>query len=213
MEPIFLSSIVISADPRTEGPAPLASALARAIPGRAALANRCSPCDGTTGTVDGGEHVSHPPMPREEEEERMAVFVSEVTFARSKAQVRSLHWQAGAVVEVCVSSRHGRIFCSQTDFVRQAFAFPHIVAGIACVYMHETHIFRSRLVLGSARGCVVYGASEQHTATLIACSVPEIFLGGGLYDGTVDRHASLIYVNASAISPYCPCLMSLPAAD
>ncbi|CBN79376.1 conserved unknown protein [Ectocarpus siliculosus] len=86
VEPIFLSSIVISADPRTDGPAPLASALTRAIPGRAALANRRSSFDGTTGTVGGEEHLSHPPMPREEEEERMAVFVSEVTFARSKAQ-------------------------------------------------------------------------------------------------------------------------------
>ncbi|CAM9784907.1 unnamed protein product [Ectocarpus sp. 12 AP-2014] len=85
VEPIFLSSIVISADPRTDGPAPLASALTRAVPGRAALANRRSSCDGTTETVDGKEHLSHPPMPREEEE-RMAVFVSEVTFARSKAQ-------------------------------------------------------------------------------------------------------------------------------
>lgn len=109
MEPIFLSSIVISADPRTDGPAPLASALTRAIPGRAALAKGCSSCDGTTGTVGGEEHLPHPPMPREEEE-RMAVFVSEVTFARSKAQVRSLHWQAGAGVEVCVLSRHGSIF-------------------------------------------------------------------------------------------------------
>ncbi|CAM9548413.1 unnamed protein product [Ectocarpus sp. 4 AP-2014] len=86
VEPIFLSSIVVSADPRTDGPAPLASALTRAIPGRAALVNRRSSCDGTAGTVGGEEHLSHPPMPREEEEERMAVFVSEVTFARSKAQ-------------------------------------------------------------------------------------------------------------------------------
>ncbi|CAB1115289.1 unnamed protein product [Ectocarpus sp. CCAP 1310/34] len=87
VEPIFLSSIVISADPRTDGPAPLASALTRAIPGRAALANRRSSCGGTTGTAGGEEHLSHPPMPREEkEEERMAVFVCEVTFARSKAQ-------------------------------------------------------------------------------------------------------------------------------
>ncbi|CAN0420279.1 unnamed protein product, partial [Ectocarpus sp. 8 AP-2014] len=89
VEPIFLSSIIISADPRTDGPAPLASALTRAIPGRAALANRRSSCDGTMGTVGGEEHLSHPPMPREEEEEeeeRMVVFVSEVTFARSKAQ-------------------------------------------------------------------------------------------------------------------------------
>ncbi|CAM9706750.1 unnamed protein product, partial [Ectocarpus fasciculatus] len=92
VEPIFLSSIVISADPRTDGPAPLASALMRAIPGRAALAKRRLSCDSTAGTVGGEEekeHLSHPPLPREEEEEeeeRMAVFVSEVAFARSKAQ-------------------------------------------------------------------------------------------------------------------------------
>ena len=38
VDPIFFYSIVISADPRTNGPAPLLSALARAVPRRAAAA-------------------------------------------------------------------------------------------------------------------------------------------------------------------------------
>lgn len=71
MEPIFLSSIVISADPRTDGPVPLLSAVKRAVPERAAAVR--SPLDRPTVGF---------PSPSEAE-----VLITDVVFDRSKAQV------------------------------------------------------------------------------------------------------------------------------
>lgn len=97
VEPIFLSSLVVSEDPRTDGPGPLLSALARAIPGRAALAlaSSASLSLSLRGGRGGGddsmaveaERRSHLQTPEEEEEEAVEVFVASVTFNRSKAQV------------------------------------------------------------------------------------------------------------------------------
>eukprot|EP00752_Nemacystus_decipiens_P004553 g4157.t1 len=102
LEPIFLSSLVVSADPRTDGPAPLLSALARAVPGRAALAiarhpslspslppeQRC--CGHNSAQRPGvgararGERESHRSAP--DVGVGMSVLVSSVTFDKSKAQ-------------------------------------------------------------------------------------------------------------------------------
>lgn len=71
VEPFFLSSIVISANPRADGPAPLLSALRRAVPGRAAAARRSS--DQLM-----MEHSSRADV---------EVFVTSVVFDKSKAQV------------------------------------------------------------------------------------------------------------------------------
>ncbi|CAM9958281.1 unnamed protein product, partial [Hapterophycus canaliculatus] len=95
VEPIFLSSIVVSADPRSDGPGPLSSSLSRAIPGRAALAlattnhvppsssGRPPPGDAQPAAAGAGSPLTSP-LP--EVKEAMRVFVTEVTFDKSKAQ-------------------------------------------------------------------------------------------------------------------------------
>ena len=78
VEPMFLSSLVVSQDPRADGPGPLSSALRRAIPGRAALAMASHPLlsvHGGGGGGGGGDSAV------------VEISVAGVTFAKSKAQV------------------------------------------------------------------------------------------------------------------------------
>lgn len=72
VEPFVLSSIVVSANPRADGPAPLLSALKRAVPGRASAARRSS--DQLKMEYSSQADVE--------------VFVTSVVFDKSKAQVR-----------------------------------------------------------------------------------------------------------------------------
>ena len=103
VEPIFLSSLVVSADPRTAGSAPLSSALARAVPGRAELAIACQPSLSLPPELRscGDNSLQRAEGPGVECSSRrstpdvdlgvgvgMSVFVTSVTFNRSKAQVR-----------------------------------------------------------------------------------------------------------------------------
>ncbi|CAM9796224.1 unnamed protein product [Laminaria digitata] len=86
VEPIFLSSIVISADPRTEGPAPLLSALARAVPGRAAAAAAeaaaaAAAAAACTAPDDGPLVKGLGPMRQE-----VDVAIASVVFEKCKAQ-------------------------------------------------------------------------------------------------------------------------------
>lgn len=72
VEPLFLSSIVLGADPRTAGPEPLLAALRRAVPDRAAQAR-----------VDLGQAGVTYPAPSE-----LNVLVAErVVFDKCKSQV------------------------------------------------------------------------------------------------------------------------------
>lgn len=78
VEPVFLSSIVVGSDPRTDGPGPLVAALRRAVPERA---GKC------WGSVDqatlSGQHSAT-------ESPELDIFVTSVVFHRCKTQVRSL---------------------------------------------------------------------------------------------------------------------------
>lgn len=110
VEPIFLSSLVVSADPRTDGPGPLSSALRRAIPGRAALAMASQPSLSWCGG-DGGDNAV------------LEISVAGVTFARSKAQVGFVYSCTPARgfegVQSLTPSREDKIQCHAPTQLRQ----------------------------------------------------------------------------------------------
>lgn len=87
VDPLFLSSIVVGADPRTNGPAPLVKALQRAVPARALecfqelSSEQAEPSNANSGAG------------------AMSILVTSVVFDRSKMQVRCPPDAAGQPTE------------------------------------------------------------------------------------------------------------------
>lgn len=135
VEPIALSSLIVSADPRSGGPAPLLSALERAVPGRtrqALAASRLPPLSssrpGEAAAARAGEAGEQSPFPvstSPDKEEGVAVFVTEVTFHKSKAQVGRRSRVVPSPVHVRLShleSRVARVYTCPAPSVHLAVA-------------------------------------------------------------------------------------------
>lgn len=98
VDPMFLSSIVVGADPRTDGPAPLVKALQRAVPARALKCSReLSSEQAESSNANSGAGA-------------MSIMVTSVVFDRSKMQASSPPDGAEQPTSQSASSRCVRYF-------------------------------------------------------------------------------------------------------